>query len=242
MAVFYADKKYFIYAHINKLNKKAYIGITCQTEAKYRWGKDGNHYKAHIKFQNAIKKYGWENFEHVILAENVLGQNIAQLEQKYIADFDSYNNGYNATPGGERECRYQKRSKKVYQYDLITLEIINKFESISDAARWVETNTDFKSSHKRVIMSISEICNHKYDNRKSCFGYGWCFAESFDAVEAYKSNRGDKCVLQYSLDGLFIKEWPSIAEAERILGINNVGLACSGKRKKAGGFKWKYKI
>ena len=73
MAVFHTNKKYFIYAHVNKFNKKAYIGITCQTKAKYRWGKDGNHYRAHIKFYNAIIKYGWENFEHIVLAENVSG-------------------------------------------------------------------------------------------------------------------------------------------------------------------------
>jgi ABC-type xylose transport system substrate-binding protein len=56
MSVFYANKKYFIYAHINKINQKAYIGITCQTKAKYRWGKDGRHYKDQQRFYAAIKK------------------------------------------------------------------------------------------------------------------------------------------------------------------------------------------
>jgi hypothetical protein len=130
----------------------------------------------------------------------------------------------------------------VYQYDLSTQAIVNEFESISDAARWVELNTDSTGSHKRSVMSISEICNNKYDNRKSYFGYGWCFAGEYSRIKKYKNNRGDKSVLQYTLTGDFIKQWPSMAEAQRTLGINNISLACTGKRNKAGGFKWKYSV
>ena len=49
-----------------------------------------------------------------------------------------------------------------------------------------------------------------------------------------------RCVLQYDLEGNFIKEWPSAAEAKRQLGIDNITVVCSGKRKTAGGFIWKY--
>lgn len=242
MSVFYTNKKYFIYAHINKINQKAYIGITCQTKAKYRWGKDGRHYRDQQRFYAAIEKYGWDAFEHVILAENISGYDIARLEREYIIKYNSYINGYNATPGGDHECRQHKARKKVYQYDLSTQAIVNEFESISDAARWVEINTDSTGSHKRIVMSISELCNNKYENRKSYFGFGWCFAGDYPHIKKYKNNRGDKSVLQYTLTGDFIKQWPSIAEAQRTLGINNIGLACAGKRKKAGGFKWEYNV
>ncbi len=53
-----------------------------------------------------------------------------------------------------------------------------------------------------------------------------------------------KIILQYSLDGEFIKEWPSATEASRALGrniIGGIGLVCKGKKKSAGGFIWKYK-
>lgn len=53
-----------------------------------------------------------------------------------------------------------------------------------------------------------------------------------------------KIVLQYDLDGNFIKEWCSVMEASRQLKLNNKNISsvCTGKRKKTGEYKWKYKI
>ena len=53
-----------------------------------------------------------------------------------------------------------------------------------------------------------------------------------------------KAVLQYGLDGEFIKEWPNATQASHGLGMNinaAIGLVCKGKKKSAGGFLWKYK-
>ena len=47
-------------------------------------------------------------------------------------------------------------------------------------------------------------------------------------------------IRQYDLDGKFIKEWNSIANAETELGINNIGACCKKRRRKAGGFMWRY--
>jgi len=54
------------------------------------------------------------------------------------------------------------------------------------------------------------------------------------------SNRS-KIVIQYDLDGNFIKEWPSAQEASRQLKISHITSCCRGERKWAGDFKWKYK-
>ncbi len=53
-----------------------------------------------------------------------------------------------------------------------------------------------------------------------------------------------KQIIQYTLNGLRIKDWPSIKEAANTLGFKSttgINLACQGKRHKAGGFKWGYK-
>ena len=54
-----------VYMHINKINDKKYIGITSYS-LKERW-RNGNGYGENTPFGQAIKKYGWNNFEHKIL-------------------------------------------------------------------------------------------------------------------------------------------------------------------------------
>ena len=48
---------------------KSYIGITKNTNK--RFGTNGNGYKNQPKFWNAIQKYGWENFTHEIIEDNL---------------------------------------------------------------------------------------------------------------------------------------------------------------------------
>ena len=52
-----------------------------------------------------------------------------------------------------------------------------------------------------------------------------------------------KKVLQFTLNGEFVREWLSTREIERQLGFDNgaVGKCCNGKLKSAYGFIWKYK-
>ena len=53
-----------------------------------------------------------------------------------------------------------------------------------------------------------------------------------------------KAVLQYSLEGEFIREWPNAYAASHGLGMSingDIGLVCKGRKKSAGGYIWKYK-
>lgn len=66
-------------------------------------------------------------------------------------------------------------------------------------------------------------------------------------IGQHRNKRGSKAVLQYDLQGNFIKEYPSYREAQRQTGINAIDVVCRGdnqkgrKQKTAGGFVWKYK-
>lgn len=50
-------------------------------------------------------------------------------------------------------------------------------------------------------------------------------------------------VLQYTTDGILLNEWETIKEASEQTKTNktSISMCCSGKRKTAGGFVWKYK-
>ena len=58
-----------IYAHRNQINGKVYIGQSMNP--KDRWSRQGHQYKSCTYFYNAIQKYGWNNFIHEILIDNL---------------------------------------------------------------------------------------------------------------------------------------------------------------------------
>lgn len=57
--------------------------------------------KSTYKIYNAVQKYGPENFYVETLEENIPLEYLDQKEIEYIAEYDSYVNGYNSTPGGD---------------------------------------------------------------------------------------------------------------------------------------------
>ena len=58
-----------VYMHLNKVNKKYYFGITKQAlERRFRNGEGYTHCP---RFYHAIQKYGWENFDHIVIKENI---------------------------------------------------------------------------------------------------------------------------------------------------------------------------
>ena len=95
--------------HINKINNKKYIGITCKHNPEDRWGSNGSKYKKNQPcFYRAIQKYGWENFEHVIWAKNLFEYEAKSIEvaliETYKTNISRWHDGaegYNMTDGGE---------------------------------------------------------------------------------------------------------------------------------------------
>ena len=63
------------------------------------------------------------------------------------------------------------------------------------------------------------------------------------AGKVLKNGKKSKPVLQFDLQDNFIKEYPSIRQAERETGFNqgNISACCNGKQKTAYNYIWKYK-
>lgn len=65
-----------------------------------------------------------------------------------------------------------------------------------------------------------------------------------NSVSHYAEKNGNaRAVVQYTRNGEKIREWKCLADAERCVGVNHskISLVCTGKRKSAGGYIWKYK-
>lgn len=209
--------KYCVYAHINKINNKAYIGITSR-KPEIRWGKNGEGYKQQIKFYNAIQKYGWDNFEHKILIDHLNEQEALELESIYIENYNSIDNGYNVLQNG---ISSYPRYKPVY---CITTNTV--YDSIKEAA--IAYNTD----PSRIIAN----CKGKNSMVK---GVEWTYwnkelnipEEKPEFIPALKTTTPIYCI---ELN----KTFPSIATACKELNLDKSGMmkALNGTRNGIGGF------
>lgn len=108
-------EQYFVYIHTNKFNNKKYVGITRQAKPEYRWGLNGCNYKESPHFYAAIQKYGWDNFEHEIIANNLSKQEACKKEKELIAKYQTQNNlfGYNIFEGGTTPSMPQETKDKI---------------------------------------------------------------------------------------------------------------------------------
>ena len=185
--------KYFNRKKYEETGEKSYyIGQTIQT-IKERAGKDGSKYisnSGNSKFSRAINKWGWDAFECEILEEDIQTQEeLNKLEIEYIAKYDSYNNGYNSTIGGEGSTGSvvsEEIRKKISDHmDNIKVKVycneLNKsFNSIKEAAEYVGLKSSasitgyfsgkFKSAGcamingKRTKLTWSYLNENNYDD------------------------------------------------------------------------------
>lgn len=121
------DKSWCVYMHVNKINNKIYVGQTCMPLEK-RSHSDGSGYRNNSYFWHAIQKYGWDNFEHIVFADNLTKEEANQTEMGLIALYKTNCNrhncptfGYNMTDGGEGTVgwipseEYREKQSKIHQ-------------------------------------------------------------------------------------------------------------------------------
>lgn len=142
------NKKYCIYCHTNNINKKKYIGIT-KRNPKYRWN-NGKGYFSNSYFYNAIEKYGWENFNHEVLFENLEEIEAKSLEIKLIKEMNTtFPNGYNITLGGDINWKASRM--------IICVETLEIFKDEYEAYKLNEKL--FKNKYNP--QDFIDCCNYK---------------------------------------------------------------------------------
>ena len=103
------ENEFCVYIHTNLINNKKYIGQTCLPPEK-RWNGNGGGYLHKKKngeysqpaIARAILKYGWENFSHEIIQENLTKEEADTLEKELIQQYKTNDPqfGYNIREGG----------------------------------------------------------------------------------------------------------------------------------------------
>ena len=209
-------KEYYIYLHRNKINGKVYIGQTCQKPEK-RWNY-GHGYKNCPRFYSAIVSYGWSNFEHIILENNLTSDEANEKEQYYIKKYNSQNPdlGYNLTEGGSSLSEYwktpehrelQSQNKKLY------------FKEHPD--KKIENDMHLKEIAQKSAKIRSEKMKENYANQGGLF---------------YLNESRKKRIKCIETDEIFA----SLSEASRKynISVGNISSVIHGKRKSAGGYHW----
>lgn len=116
---------YTIYKVTNTLNNKVYIGQTKQTLAKRWYGhmldartRSETTHKYH--FLRALNKYTKDVWKIEPIVENVPDYFVNAFEKYWINYYDSYNNGYNSTIGGEQPPIMVGTANPVYNSNTYT--------------------------------------------------------------------------------------------------------------------------
>ncbi|MDP3314375.1 NUMOD1 domain-containing DNA-binding protein [Lutibacter sp.] len=215
------EYNYIIYKAQNTVNGELYIGATTNSIHQRKLdhleraarGEEG-------KFQEAIGTYGAEAFKWEQVDTASCADELAQMEQKYINEFNSKDAGYNSSIGGDFK-------KTVYQYNLIDGILVNSYNCLTDAGNAVNAT---KQCISRACLSVNKAYN----------GFYW----SYNFTEPFKPDLDTrkKEVLQYSLEGSFISKFVSVADASRQIGLSKtcISRSCRGERANSGGYIWKY--
>ena len=97
------------------------------------------------------------------------------------------------------------------------------------------------NNYKCVNHKDENKLNNNVDNLEWCsVKYNNCYGTRIERVK----NKTSKAVLQYDLNGNFIREYKSVREAielNNIKSISNISLCCNGKYKQVKGYVWKFK-
>lgn len=143
--------KYCVYVHVNKENNKKYVGITSNS-VKRRWANGAGYANCRL-FNRAIQKYGWDKFEHQVVATGLSKEDAMIEERRLISKFKSNQAefGYNLTTGGEVNKKISEETRKRLSLSLKGLkpsEETLKKRAISISNAWKNEST--RQKHKKA--------------------------------------------------------------------------------------------
>ena len=224
---------YIVYKHTAP-NGKCYIGMTCKT--LNRRARDGKGYAGCSAFENAIKKYGWENFSHEILEEGLTFEEACEKEKEYIRKFKSLTtqNGYNLEAGGRAFHEVSEETRR----KISQIQTGRKRPAMSEEAK---EKIRQAMIGKKMPQRTEEHCRKLSESLSGrCFTEEHCrhISESKVGTQGGANNPRARKVLCVDTGEVFetIK-----AAGDYINGSpKNIIAVCAGRLKTSGGYRWKY--
>lgn len=222
------DIKYTVYIHAYKGSNKTYVGITHHKDPRKRWGSKGVRYNHSIKFMRAINKYGWDSFEHIVLCRTTKERAVL-IERTLISAYKRKNLSYNTAEGGEGAESVSEETKK----------------KLSMYTPWIKGRHHTEESRK-LISEAGKKRGRRSEETKlkiSKANMGHPYYKLTEEGRKVLIEKQNKPVLQFNKNGEFIREFSSAVEAERFLNAkgSHISCCCTGKRKTAYGYKWRFK-
>jgi len=228
---------YIVYCHINKINGKRYFGATSQKTEK-RWQNGNGYYRT--RFGEAIREFGWDSFEHIIVKDNLTKDEAYALEIELIAKYHTTdeNFGYNVAKGGKAWVLHyginHPNHTRVKMIDSDTGEVIRIFDSQSDAARIMQIS-------RKGITKACQGINRTY------MGYVWEYADkqcdkpNHPGEGNYDHYKLHKSIIMIEPDGTQ-RHFESIKKAAEDLGVrrSNISRFLTGIRQDSSGRRWCY--
>lgn len=219
---------YYIYKVTNKLNGKIYIGKTNNI---------GQRIRQHLttfknrdsEFHKAIDDDGFQNFIWEFIEFTNSAEMAADLEKKYIIEFNSLiPNGYNVSvgsggvPGWEPIVCLEKNGTFVKRYNYIR-EVVADGIQVSSVLRCIDC--DYKTAKGYLFMREKDYIKHGAKKYRE------------------KENSQKKPIVQCDLDGNKIAEFESVSSAadETGFGRTNISSNLIGSSKTCHGCIFVYK-
>lgn len=250
------DKLFCVYCHTLKKDGRKYIGITSQKPRK-RWSY-GAGYEARTYIGKAIRKYGWDEFEHDILFEGLAEKEAKAKERELIALYDTRNpkKGFNLTDGGDGVCGYTPTPEVIEKLRISHLGICPSAES---RKRLSASLKEYYKAHKgptltrerslamvkaREGLAVWNKGKHLSDETKKKLrdaNLGKIASEQTRDKMRNSSPRKRRVVALDKLGNALT--YNSISEACEALNIktrSHVTECCKGTRKQYMGYKWEY--
>jgi hypothetical protein len=235
-------RKYKIYSLLHPITKEVrYIGVTSlglnSRFSQHKHNSLKKHAQTHVaKWFRYV--YNETNLlPHIKLIEECLG-NWEEREKFWIKNYDNLTNiregGVGVIVG--RELNSIQRSANAHKKPIVQLSedwsFIKRWDSVKEATQFIGAKT---------LSSISKaVCG----KAGLVYGYRWLYESDWEnkkfPKKSYKPTRNS--VYRYTLLGEYIDEFPSVAEATRILNVKHHSsiFEAASREGVSKGFMWSF--